>query len=226
MGPCARLGARQTERASLLQQRARRFDDRNRYSHNVFVRYLPVVGSFGRALFGSRPTATSMPVWAALQNKRPGWVMNAAQLAHVLGGRKSGSVWMTRCPAHNDRTPSLSIRDADDNKMLVRCHAGCAQERVITALRTRGLWTNNSPCSYPTQRSNVQYKPDKDDAKRTEVAFTIWKDVRQAIQWSNPISRREACISCHRRRSASVASSKVTAAPQTDQATGGDLPWR
>jgi putative DNA primase/helicase len=64
--------------------------------------------------------------------------------------------------------------------VLVRCHAGCEQERVITALRTRGLWTNNSPHSHPTQRSNVQHKPDKDDAKRTEVALTIWKDTKPA----------------------------------------------
>ena len=106
--------------------------------------------------------------------------MSATDLAHLLGGRKSGSVWMARCPAHDDRTPSLSICDAEDNKVLVRCHAGCEQERVIAALRTRGLWTNNSPRSHPTQRSNVQHKPDKDDAKRTEVALTIWKDTKPA----------------------------------------------
>jgi len=98
--------------------------------------------------------------------------MSATDLAHLLGGRKSGSVWMARCPAHDDRTPSLSICDAEDNKVLVRCHAGCEQERVIAALRTRGLWTTTAARSHPTQRSNVQHKPDKDDAKRTEVALT------------------------------------------------------
>ena len=39
----------------------------------------------------------------------------------------------------------LSIRDADDGKVLVRCHAGCNQERVITTLRSRSLWTENGP---------------------------------------------------------------------------------
>lgn len=65
-------------------------------------------------------------------------------IAKALGGRKAGSGWTARCPAHDDRTPSLSIRDAEDNKVLVRCHAGCDQERVITALRRRGLWAENS----------------------------------------------------------------------------------
>ena len=70
--------------------------------------------------------------------------MNAETIAKALGGRKAGGGWMARCPAHDDRKPSLSIRDADDGKVLVRCHAGCDQERVIAALRSRGLWSENA----------------------------------------------------------------------------------
>ena len=55
--------------------------------------------------------------------------MTAETIAKALGGRKAGSGWTARCPAHDDRTPSLSIRDAENNKVLVRCHAGCDQER-------------------------------------------------------------------------------------------------
>ena len=53
--------------------------------------------------------------------------MNAETIAKALGGRKAGGGWMARCPAHDDREPSLSIRDAGDGKVLVRCHAGCDQ---------------------------------------------------------------------------------------------------
>ena len=66
--------------------------------------------------------------------------MNAETIARALGGRQTGGTWTARCPAHDDRTPSLSIRDADGGKVLVHCHAGCDQERVIAALRGRGLW--------------------------------------------------------------------------------------
>jgi len=51
--------------------------------------------------------------------------MPAKTIAMALGGRKAGGSWMARCPAHDDREPSLSIRDADDSKVLVHCHAGC-----------------------------------------------------------------------------------------------------
>jgi len=50
------------------------------------------------------------------------------------GGRRAGSSWMARGSAHNDLEPSLSIRQAEDGTVLVRCHAGCEQARVITAL--------------------------------------------------------------------------------------------
>src|SRR6476469_7300307 len=66
--------------------------------------------------------------------------MNAETIAYALGGRKAGSGWTARCPVHDDRTPSLSICDADDGKVLIRCHAGCDQEQVIASLRSRRLW--------------------------------------------------------------------------------------
>jgi hypothetical protein len=66
--------------------------------------------------------------------------MTGETIATALGGRKAGGAWMTRCPAHDDRKPSLSIRDGDDGRVLARCHAGCEQERVIAALLSRSLW--------------------------------------------------------------------------------------
>src|SRR5690348_6000806 len=47
---------------------------------------------------------------------------------------------LTHCPAHEDPTPSLNVNAGKDGRPLVRCHAGCEQDRVVEALRTRGLW--------------------------------------------------------------------------------------
>ncbi len=65
--------------------------------------------------------------------------MTADSIVHALGARRSGSGWMAKCPAHDDHNPSLSIRDAD-GKVLLYCHAGCAQLEVIDALKAKGLW--------------------------------------------------------------------------------------
>ena len=61
-------------------------------------------------------------------------IMSAASIASDLGGRKPGSGWTARCPAHDDHMPSLSITDADDGKALARCHAGCESLRFHVVL--------------------------------------------------------------------------------------------
>jgi len=78
--------------------------------------------------------------------------VNAEIIAKALGGRKAGGGWMACCPAHDDRVPSLSIRDADDGKILVRCHAGCDQKQVIAVLRSRGLWSQAEPRKFTRPR--------------------------------------------------------------------------
>ena len=42
--------------------------------------------------------------------------------------------WMALCPAHNDRTPSLSVTALPD-KILVSCQAGCHINAVLAALK-------------------------------------------------------------------------------------------
>jgi putative DNA primase/helicase len=64
---------------------------------------------------------------------------HAEAIADALGGRRSGCAWMAPCPAHEDTTPSLSIREVD-GKVLLHCHGGCSQAAVIDALKTKGLW--------------------------------------------------------------------------------------
>ena len=42
--------------------------------------------------------------------------------------------WMARCPAHEDRTPSLSIRELDDGRVLLYDLGGCGTDDVLAAL--------------------------------------------------------------------------------------------
>jgi putative DNA primase/helicase len=111
--------------------------------------------------------------------------MNAETLARALGGRRTGSHWMAPCPAHEDRDPSLSIRDADDRKVLVHCHAGCDQSVVIGELRSRGLWDSTGDhCQRPaTQQTPAEAKapPAQDDGDRTAVALRLWRASSPAV---------------------------------------------
>jgi len=39
-----------------------------------------------------------------------------------------------RCPAHDDRNPSLSISEGENGRLLVKCHATCETEDVLKAM--------------------------------------------------------------------------------------------
>lgn len=48
--------------------------------------------------------------------------------------RRSGAGYVARCPAHEDRSPSLSLRETSDGRVLIHCHGGCQSTDVLAAL--------------------------------------------------------------------------------------------
>ncbi len=67
-------------------------------------------------------------------------VTSSEELTRALGGRRSASGWLAHCPGHDDRNPSLSVKEGGSGKVLVKCHAGCSNAEVIAALRQLDLW--------------------------------------------------------------------------------------
>src|SRR5690606_39091140 len=49
--------------------------------------------------------------------------------------RRSDRHCVAKCPAHDDQKPSLSIRLTNEGKVLLKCHAGCTANDVMSALR-------------------------------------------------------------------------------------------
>jgi len=48
--------------------------------------------------------------------------------------RRSGSGWLAKCPAHDDKKPSLSISAGADGRVLLHCFASCVVEAIVAAL--------------------------------------------------------------------------------------------
>ena len=44
---------------------------------------------------------------------------------------KGKGQWTACCPAHEDRSPSLAIREVPDGRILLKCFAGCAAADVM-----------------------------------------------------------------------------------------------
>ena len=65
------------------------------------------------------------------------------------------------CPAHDDKSPSLVIKDCDDGKVLIHCFAGCETADVLS---TVGLtFADLMPERVGDKHS---YKPQRFDARQ------------------------------------------------------------
>ena len=42
--------------------------------------------------------------------------------------------WLAHCPGHDDRSPSLSVGEGDDHRVLLQCFAGCQANDICDAL--------------------------------------------------------------------------------------------
>ena len=62
-------------------------------------------------------------------------VSRVLDLLENVEGSSSG--WTARCPAHPDQSPSLSIAEADDGRVLLFCHAGCPTSEILCALKLK-----------------------------------------------------------------------------------------
>jgi hypothetical protein len=55
-------------------------------------------------------------------------------LSRLSGVKNTGrDKWLAQCPAHDDRSPSLAIKQIDD-RLLIRCFAGCGYLDVLAAI--------------------------------------------------------------------------------------------
>lgn len=42
--------------------------------------------------------------------------------------------WIACCPAHPDKTPSLTIAECDDGRVLAHCFSGCGFDAIVDAI--------------------------------------------------------------------------------------------
>lgn len=114
--------------------------------------------------------------------------MNARELTSALGGKWYGRYGKARCPTHDDRNPSLTIRDGAKS-LLLKCHAGCEWRDIISAIGALGLWKchdNTIPWAAPEP---VVWHTLDGAPKKTILACRIWQDAIRPVLPDTPAGK-------------------------------------
>lgn len=90
-----------------------------------------------------------------------------ALLARLEGVRSRGPrKWVARCPAHDDRSPSLSVSEVE-NKILAHCFGGCEPKTIVEAM---GLTLADLFADTPESPAH-QLRASQNKLDLTKVAF-------------------------------------------------------
>lgn len=124
--------------------------------------------------------------------------MDAFTLAEKVGARSAGhSTWLTVCPAHDDRKPSLQIRDGT-HAVLLRCWSnGCTPQQVCRAwgISLRSL----SKRAHLTSAEQNHLARQRDTRERAERA--VWEEDRKErwVLWElgEILNQREEAAAKH-----------------------------
>ena len=103
-------------------------------------------------------------------------------LSRLEGVRRVNGGYVAKCPAHQDRNPSLSIKESE-GKLLLFCHAGCSFKEVLNALGIKndipqGERVEVAHYNYTDEHGNillqvVRYEPKGFSQRRPEAGKWI-----------------------------------------------------
>lgn len=121
----------------------------------------------------------------------------------ALTGQRNGRGWLCRCPAHDDRTPSLSVASGAGGRLLVYCHAGCAAIDVLAELRRLGILDEGRERTHNRSAATALPKPDPEAEaelqRRVDRAISIYNessDIRGTLGGRYLIEHRGIAVTC------------------------------
>ncbi|MBA2366470.1 MAG: hypothetical protein H0V77_08480 [Actinobacteria bacterium] len=97
-------------------------------------------------------------------------------LDRLTGVRRSGKEWTARCPAHEDRAPSLRVREGRNGQAVLHCFAGCSTPCVVSALgfEMRDLFVRDNDWKPEPRRKPEPLPAEFDDFLETLRNRPTW----------------------------------------------------
>lgn len=106
-------------------------------------------------------------------------------LSRLSGVRKSGSGWLARCPAHEDRNASLSLKITPEGRLLAHCFAGCTFEEIRLALGLSGEHF------FPSSRTTETGGPTPEQIEAQKKAARLWQGAKPAREDHPYLSKKQ-----------------------------------
>jgi hypothetical protein len=105
--------------------------------------------------------------------------------------------WMACCPAHQDKSPSLAVTEADD-RVLVHCFSGCDTQDVTAAigLNVADLFYNKLASAEMTERKRQRFEE-------------VLKSERIQVAIINAVEKVERPLTIHERNRRSLGQQRI-----------------
>ncbi|EJF87632.1 hypothetical protein ME1_01001 [Bartonella vinsonii subsp. arupensis OK-94-513] len=121
-------------------------------------------------------------------------------MTYALRGVWYGAYGLARCPAHDDRSPSLNISNGNDGRLLLHCYAGCSFREIIQALKNIGL-IEKQACFDKAYTRNFSLSKqfcceDNKTKQKAERAQKIWKQSQPIKDTLAELYLRKRGITC------------------------------
>lgn len=118
------------------------------------------------------------PAHRTVQNHIPASDPVQELLSRLSGVKKTGNRrWRAHCPAHDDKHPSLDIREADDGRLLLQCRSqNCSAESICKAVgrELHDLFpSNNDDRSARRRKPVAKSKPARTYATPDDAAVAL-----------------------------------------------------
>ena len=105
--------------------------------------------------------------------------------------------WIACCPAHQDKSPSLAVTEADD-RVLVHCFSGCDTQDVTVAigLNVADLFYNKLAGAEMTERKRQRFEE-------------VLKSERIQVAIINAVEKVERPLTTHERNRRSLGQQRI-----------------
>ena len=103
----------------------------------------------------------------------------ARTITLALGGKRYGRYGAARCPAHDELSPSLSLADGSNERLLLFCHAGCSFAEIVVFLERLGILGEHFDARPLPRLGHATHEQRQDHAhveRRGRRAKAVWDE--------------------------------------------------